>query len=273
MSQTNLLQKYFRQPKIYMTLPSKGLYYPPGQLKGDYTNVPIFGMTGMDEILFKTPDALFNGEASSKVIESCCPTVSNARKMPNLDVDAVLIAVRIATYGETMSIGHTCGNCDAENEFDIDLKPIVEYFSDLTFENTVPIGEITVRLRPLDYDEMTQFSVENFKLQRMLYQTSDIPQAQQQEHLDKIYQSLAEIQVNLFMLSIESVLTPEGLVEDKDMIREWLQNSEKSVYAEIKTQLEKNKETWSIPKQNVKCGNCGTEDRVEITLDQSSFFG
>jgi hypothetical protein len=273
MSQFNPLQKYFRQPKLYVNLPSKGLYYPQGHLKGDYNNVPIFGMTGMDEILFKTPDALFNGEASSKVIESCCPTISNARLMPSLDVDAILIAIRMATYGETMSIGHNCANCGAENEFDIDLKPVVGYYSELAFENAVPIGDITVRLRPLNYEEMTQFGIENFKLQRMLYQITDVPEAQQQEHLDNIYQSLAEIQVNLFMLSIESVLTPEGLVEDREMIKEWLQNSEKSVYSIIKAQLEKNKDTWSIPKQNIKCGNCGTEASVEITLDQSSFFG
>ena len=44
MTANNPLQKYFRQPKIYMALPSKGLFYPPGSLLGDYNNVPIFGM-------------------------------------------------------------------------------------------------------------------------------------------------------------------------------------------------------------------------------------
>ena len=44
MQQVNPLQKYFRQPKIYVQLPSKGLYYPPGTLAGDYTNVPVFAM-------------------------------------------------------------------------------------------------------------------------------------------------------------------------------------------------------------------------------------
>lgn len=95
MSQTNPLQKYYRQPKLFLSLPSKGLYYEQGNLKGDYTNMPIFGMTGMDEIIFKTPDALFNGEASSKVIESCCPYISDARTMPSIDVDAVLVAIQI----------------------------------------------------------------------------------------------------------------------------------------------------------------------------------
>ena len=272
MTQFNPLQKYFRQPKIFIALPSKGLFYKSGNLQGDYTNVPVFGMSGMDEILFKTPDALFNGEASSKVIESCCPYIKNAREMPSLDVDALLMAIRIATYGEAMTIAHVCKSCGADNEFDIDLKPVVAYFNDITYDGSVPIGEITVKLRPLNYEEMTQFGVENFKLQRMLYQINDIPQDKQQEHLDKIYQRLAEIQVELFMMSIESVLTPDGLVEDKEMIKEWLENTDKSVYSVIKEKLEKNKEIWSMPKQNLKCGSCGTEDSVEISMDQSSFF-
>ena len=75
MSDSNPLQQYFRQPKIFISLPSKGLYYGAGSFQGDYNSVPIMAMTGMDEILMKTPDALFNGEATFKVIESCCPFI------------------------------------------------------------------------------------------------------------------------------------------------------------------------------------------------------
>ena len=76
----NPLQKYFRQPKIFIKLPSKGLYYDREVLNGDHNNVPIFAMTGMDEIIYKTPDALYSGEATIKVIESCCPYITNAQK-------------------------------------------------------------------------------------------------------------------------------------------------------------------------------------------------
>ena len=273
MSEFNPLKKYYRQPKIFVSLPSKGIFYPPGALQGDHSNMPVFGMTGMDEILFKTPDALFNGEASSKVIESCCPFIKNARAMPSIDVDAVLIAIRLATYGDQMTVSHKCKHCGAEHDYDIDLKNIIEYFSTIQFNTSIPIGDITVQIKPLSYDEMTAFSVENFKLQRTLYQTNDIPEADQQEHINNIYRRLADIQVQLFMLSIASVATPDGVVEDPEMIRDWLQNSDKSMYATIKEHLEKNKETWSIPRQHMQCSECGTEDSFEIALDQSNFFG
>lgn len=274
MSQSNPLTKYFRQPKIFIQLPSKGLHYPPGVLNGDYNNVPIFGMTGMDEIIFKTPDALFTGEASTRVIESCCPFITNAKVMPNIDVDAVLIAIRIATFGDNMGIAHQCSACGEENNFDIPLQRLIDYFTNLEFVSKVVIDEnITVKLRPLSYQESSEVSVENFKLQRMLYQTNDLPEDQRNENLNEVYRRLADIQVNLFMTSIEQVQTPEATVTDKEQIKEWLKNADSSVYKIIKDQLEKNKEIWSIPEQDVSCGSCGNKDKVSVTLDQSSFFG
>ncbi len=274
MSQFNPLTKYFRQPKIFIQLPSKGLHYPTGVLKGDYNNVPIFGMTGMDEIIFKTPDALFSGEASSKVIESCCPFISNAKEMPNIDVDAVLIAIRVATFGDTMAIVHNCSSCGEENSFDIPLQRLIDYFTSIEFNSKIKINEeVTVKLRPLSYQETTNISIENFKLQRMLYQTNDLPEDQKNENLNQVYNRLAEIQVELFMNSIESVQIPDTTVTDKEQIREWLKNADNAVYKTIKDQLEKNKDTWSIPEQEVSCGNCGHKDNVSINLDQSNFFG
>jgi hypothetical protein len=50
----NPLQQYFRQPKIFINLPSQGVYNKPGSIQGEVSNMPVFGMTGMDEILMKT---------------------------------------------------------------------------------------------------------------------------------------------------------------------------------------------------------------------------
>lgn len=274
MSQPNPLTKYFRQPKIFIQLPSKGLYYPPGSLKGDYNSVPVFGMTGMDEIIFKTPDALYSGEASTKVIESCCPFITNAKEMPNIDVDAVLIAIRIATYGDSMGITHTCSACGEENSFDIPLQRLLDYFTSIDFTSKIKIDDsMSVKLRPLSYQEATAISLENFKLQRMLYQTNDLPDDQKNDNLNQVYNRLAEIQVDLFMNSIESVQTTDTTVTDKEQIKEWLQNTDSSVYKIIKEQLEKNKDAWSIPQQDISCGSCGNKEAVSVTLDQSNFFG
>jgi hypothetical protein len=270
----NPLQKYFRQPKIYISLPSKGLFYEPGNLKGDYNNVPIFAMSGMDEIIYKTPDALFNGEATAKVIESCCPFITNARTIPSIDVDSLMIAIRTATFGPELSVAHTCKECGSENEYTISLGTLLDYFNGIKFINSVEVDdEVTLKIRPLQYEEMTHFSVENFKLQRQLYQTQDLAtDEEKQKAIDGIYQTLSEIQLQLFLTSIESVNLPGTVVTEKQFIEEWLRNCERSVYAKVKSKLEENKSVWDIPKQHVTCTECQHEDDIVVTLDQSNFF-
>ena len=273
MNPTNPLQRYYRQPKIYISLPSKGLYYDEGAFHGDYNNVPIFGMNGMDEIMYKTPDALFTGEATTKVIESCCPFIKDASRMPTLDVDSIVTAIRIATFGEMLTVNHSCPNCSNEDSFEIDLKVFLDYFSSLTFDNKIQVGDLLVTLKPLSYQELTEVNIENFKLQKMLRQVQDMANEEdQQKQVDLVYKNLADIQTQLFIKSIESVQIPEGVVDQVDFISDWVKNSDRILYEKIKEKLESNKNKWQTPPQPVKCSACGTEDTVTVNLDQSNFF-
>ena len=96
----NPLKKYFRQPKIYLRLPSKGNFYPKGVLDfPESGEIPVYAMTARDELIIKTPDALINGESTVEVIKSCIPNIKDPWKMPNIDTDAILIAIRIAKIG------------------------------------------------------------------------------------------------------------------------------------------------------------------------------
>lgn len=273
MQSVNPLQKYFRQPKIYVQLPSKGLYYQPGTLIGDYTNVPVFAMNGMDEILYKTPDALFSGEATVKVIESCCPFVKDAAQMPSIDVDLLIIAIRIATFGDILPYKKICPSCGEENSYDVDLKGYIDYFNGLKYDNKIQIGDLTITIRPLTYKELTEVNLENFKMQKTLVQLKDIDdEAVRQEQIDQVYRTLADVQTSIFIKSIETVQIPEGVVDEKEWIAEWVQNSDRDLFEQIKKKLEENKNSWQLPKQPVKCSACGAEDQLEIELDQANFF-
>lgn len=255
------------------------MYYPKGAIVGDHNNVPVLSMTGMDEILFKTPDALFNGESTTKVIESCCPYITDGKSIPSLDIDVLLVGIRIATYGENLEIENSCNKCGHENAYDINLNQILDYFNNQTFTSVIEFGELKIKIRPLSYQEITEFNVENFKLQKMLYQLNrnNADEAADQVEVrrlqNEIYQKIAEIQVSLFIQSIESVDYEGTSVTDKELITEWITNSEKIYFQKIKEQLERNKENWSMPKQHVSCENCGHETDIEISLDPSNFFG
>ena len=72
----NPLKKYYRQPKQYIKLPSGYKYYPADSIEvSESGEIAVYPMTAKDELLFKTPDALLNGEATVSVIQSCVPAI------------------------------------------------------------------------------------------------------------------------------------------------------------------------------------------------------
>jgi len=269
----NPLQKHYRQPKIYIELPSKGTFYSENSLIGDALNVPIYAMTGMDELLMRTPDALFNGHASMSVIQSCCPYIISAKDMPIIDVDVVLAAIRLATFGPALPFSYRCKSCGAENEYELNAQLIIDHFHNKQFNSKLEIDGLTIYFKPLSYEQITKFNVENFTLQQMLKQvTATVDMAQKQEHLNKLYESMAIIQAEIFLLSIESIHTEDSIVSDLHYIKDWIANCDRSYYIAIKDRLDNNRIEWSVPKTDVTCTSCNTVESVEIILDQSHFF-
>lgn len=270
---SNPLQKYFRQPKLYVSLPSKGAYLEPDVLKSSAEDMPVFAMTGMDEILLKTPDALFNGESTAKVIQSCCPHIADGWKISAIDLDSLLIAIRIATYGNIMEIEHTCANCGTDNEYDVDLGTLNNHFLDIAFNDTIVIGEITIKVRPLTYREMTNFNLENYTLQKKLMQAAqNFEDTENQKLVNQLYGEIAGLQNKVFIQSIESVIVPDGKVDNPEFIQEWIKNSEIELFEKIKQHIDENRKLWRLQPVAVECAVCNTKANLEITMDQANFF-
>jgi rubrerythrin len=269
----NPLQKYFRQPKIYISLPSKGIYSAAGSIEKLGEQMPVMSMTGMDEILLKTPDALLNGEATVKVIESCCPYIKDAWEVSNLDLDLILISIRIATYGNSMDISSTCPACSSENDYEIDLMRLVDHLTQCKYENKVVVDELTIFIRPLSYRIITDFSIKSFELQKYLQQSLQIENEDERTTaLAEMYNKMADSQKESYIASIDSVQAPEGVVDERAYIAEWIQNSEKSMFDAIKEQIDKNNNSWRIPDMEVECKECGHKHATSIQMDQANFF-
>ena len=269
----NPLQNYFRQPKVFLKLPSMGIYNKPEAIQGNVENIPVYGMTGMDEIILKTPDALISGESTVKVIQSCCPTIVDAWDVSNLDIDALLVAVRIATYGNTMNVSYTCKKCSTESEYDIDLGKILEHFYSCSYDSRVVIGDLEVTLRPLTYKEVTGFNLENFALQKRLGQAVEFDdQEEKQKLIAEIFKELGLLQNKIFIAGVDQVITPDGVVAEHAYIKEWLENADRTLFDALKKHINKNNDVWRIPENNIKCDTCGTEDSFTVELDQANFF-
>ena len=88
---SNPLISAYRKPALYINLPSNGKYYDPKPKLSVDGELAVYAMTARDELITKTPDALFNGEATFSLIASCCPDIANPRQIPVNDLMVIML--------------------------------------------------------------------------------------------------------------------------------------------------------------------------------------
>jgi hypothetical protein len=276
MPKKNPLSGFFRQPKIYVSLPSKGKFYPAGSLDtsadGQY---PVYAMTAKDELMFKTPDALLSGQSTVELIKSCIPAVLDPWHMPSIDLDFALIAIRIATYGDKMEVGCNCPHCNAENSYDINLSAWFTVFDNFNYVDTVEADPLLIHIRPYSYRELTKTSIKTLEQQRIFTIISDesISDEDKLEKFGKSFVKLTELTVDAIANCISSIDSPDGSVSDKDMIKEFINNCAKDMFDKVSTHITTMKDQIEFKAQDVTCGECSKEFSLPITMDQANFFG
>lgn len=277
----NPLRKYFRQPKVFITLPSKGNFYPVDAIAVPETGEhPVYAMTAKDELLMKTPDALLNGQATVDMIKSCVPSIVNPWHMPSIDLDAVLVAIRIATYGDTLEIDTKVPGSGEERKFDVDLRQILNKMVTVEYDNTVTIDNMKVTLRPLTYKEFTEASLTTFEEQRIfsLVNNNEIPDSEKLAKFNISFKKLTDLTVSTLSRSITSISVGDEKVTNPAHIDEFINNADKNFYTSITNHLDIQKEKFSIAPMPVKSSQediaAGAPEtwEVPITFDQSTFF-
>ena len=269
----NPLQQYFRQSKIYIDLPSKGVYNKPGTITGDASNMPVYGMTGMDEIIMKTPDALISGESAVKVIQSCCPHIVDAWDVSTLDTNLIFAAIKIATFGNSLTVGHRCPECGAENDYAFDLDFVIDHYGKCKYDNKLNLGDITIITQPLTYKQSTEYNMATFVIQQKLGQANSLEKEEERvKFYQEIFEELAALQNDVYFKNIERIEIPGQVVEEREYILEWLKNCDKSVFDKVRDHMENNKKAWELPAHPVKCTECNAESNIIIELDQTNFF-
>lgn len=277
----NPLRKYFRQPKVYITLPSKGKFYPKESIDiPENQEFPVFAMTAKDELTMKTPDALLNGAATVEVIKSCVPNIKNPWDMPSIDLDAILIAIRIATYGEKMEITTKVPNTGDERSFDIDLRQLLNNLVTKDYNSNFSMNDMDIITRPMTYKEFTNASLKTFEEQRIFALVNDekIPDQEKLAKFNESFQKLTNLTINSLSSSIVSVTIGDTVVTNTVHIQEFIQNADKEFYQEVLKHIESQRDTFALEPLKVTSND---EDvakgapknyEVAITFDQSNFF-
>lgn len=278
----NPLTKFYRQPKIYLTLPSKGQYYPEGALvMPDGGELPVFAMTAKDELTLKTPDALLNGAATVELIQSCIPAIKNAWAMPVLDLDACLVAIRIATYGEAMDITATAPNTKTPQEYTIDLRNVLDRYSSAVYVPDFMFEDLKIEIQPLSYKDFSQVSIQTFEEQRIfsIVNNNELEEDKKLELFNKSFNKIRDITFGMVSRSIVKITTPDGEeVTQPSFIADFLNNSDKSLFKSLQAHIEEQKKNFDVPPMEVRSTPEQIEEgapetfEVPIKFDQSTFF-
>lgn len=272
----NPLANYFRQPKLYMRLPSHGQFYPEGALdQSEIDEYPVYAMTAKDELMFKTPDALMNGQATVEVIKSCVPAIKNPWQMPSLDLDAVLIAIRIATYGEQMDMHSSCPACQHFNEFTLNLVNYLDTVAQTNYDTEINVPPLQIQIRPYSYKEISRTAFKGLEQQKIFNVVNDneMPDEEKIEKFGDSFIKLTQLTVDVVAGCITQIITPEGVVTDVELIKEFVENAPSDVFNAINSRVMDLKEQMSLKAQNVECTECQHKWTVEVTMDQTNFFG
>ena len=271
----NPLTHWFRQPKIYVKLPSNGRFYPANALDvSDNGEYPVYAMTAKDELMFKTPDALLSGQSTVEVIKSCIPAIKDPWKMPSIDLDFALIVIRVATYGEKMEISADCPHCKEENNYDVDLTAWINLFNNFTYQEQIEIDPLVVHVRPYTYQEVTKTSIKTLEQQRLFNVINDdsLTDEKKLEMFGKSFVKITELTVDVIAECIAKIDTPNGSTSDKAQIKEFINNCSKDVFNKVSKHVTDLKGLVDLKLNDAECQHCHEHFEIPITMDQSNFF-
>lgn len=270
----NPLTQYFRQPAIYIRLPSGGKFYPAGSLQmPPNSELPVLPMTSVDEITYRTPDALFNGTATVNVIKSCVPSIRDPWVMPSTDIDAVLVGIRIASYGHEMEIGTTCPACNEADEISVDLRRVNDMISVGNYDQVLNIGDLEIYFKPITYRTVNQNNqVQLEQQQAMQLINSDADEKIKIDQLNKSIAVINETTLHTVAQSIAAIKTPQAMVTETEFIVDFLKNCDSKKFNQLRDYVIGLKQASEVKPLDLTCKECSHKYKQAFTLDLSSFF-
>ena len=278
----NPLNKYFRHPAIYVSLPS-GTNYPPHVITPSQTGeLGVMPMTAKDEIRFKTPDALMNGQGVVDVIQSCVPEIKDAWQIKSYDLDTILIAIRIATYGETMEINFNVPKVNETVSHSVNLPAILDQLKATKIDPDITLDDgLKITVRPLTYKDMTSTSLQTFQQQKMYtaIQDSKLPDDDKAKRFNEAFKTLTELNASIILKNIEKVTMQDGTeIADPTHIKEFVENANAVLVKEIEDKLTQLRGQGAVKPLKLKA----TEEQIKkgapvtyevpVTFDTSNFF-
>ena len=276
-NRVNPLKQYFRKPGIWIKLPSQGNFYKdkPTDLN-EMGEIPIYPLTAKDELMLKNADALLNGSAITQMINSCAPSITDPMVMPAIDLDAVLVAIKRCTYGESQDVTCSCPKCETANEVSINLNQIISSIKSVEKLEPVELDNgIKVFIKPVTVHNLLNLNWVQFEQIRniQLAEQNNVDETTKVNLMQKSYQVLTEKNIDIVSSCIDTVLLPDGIaVTDNENIKDWINDLSKPDFTKIEESIMVTSSMGIDKEFNVNCKNCNTDFKSSLDLNPTTFF-
>jgi hypothetical protein len=239
-------------------------------MKGE---VPVFPMRSADELLLKSADALMNGYAMEKLLESCVPAIEFPRLISSPDIDALMLAIRAATYGEIIDLSVECPSCKETNEVKRNLSYLISTMTFVDPENPVRLtDEIILYVKPYNMANAVALGIMSFEETRALQAVEMASQEDRSTQMNSSMQRLADLTTSIMADCVIKVVVPNDEVSDKEMILQFVQNVSKEWTDRIQAKLDEINKKGIEKGFDITCASCGHEWKSLIEFDPTTFF-
>jgi hypothetical protein len=278
MNRGNPLAAYFRQPGIHIKLPSNGNYTPDDLISFTASGeVAILPMTAADEIILNNPDSLLNGVAIERIIESCCPQIKYAKELPITDVDVIVLAAKLVSYGDGLDLITKCEKCQKDQEFTLSIHTLLNQVKPLPNYVSVRLNDdLVAYLRPYTLQSNNRINVTQFEETQLIRHlvADDVTPEERTTAIASAFEKITNLNLELLAKSIIRIKTPTDDVNDPESITEFIQNTNREIVGKLREGI-KQFNSYGLPKETtVKCDNpeCKNEWTIPVVYDPSSFF-
>lgn len=276
MTNSNPLSQYFRQPELYITLPSQGKFWKEHSLNLPPNNeIGIRSMNGADDLAMRNADGLMNGDTTVRVIESCCPNIKDAWECPSIDMDTIIIAIRIASYGHQLDMSTRCDKCNEFFDYAIDLRAVLQDIKIPNYDDPIIVDRLSIFIKPAPYKITNLNNQEIYQQQKTVIALKDanLTEDDKTKIITDALKKLTEITVNRLHEFIDYIIIDDGTkIDNREFIKEFVANADRDTFNIINKATQEKSSEYKLPDVTTACTSCGHDNTRALIFEPSTFF-
>lgn len=236
--------------------------------------VEIYPLSAKNEIYINNPDHLLSGEASRYSIVECSPNIGDVLNLPYMDMEAISMGIKKASYGNEINLPYKCPHCKHEATAIYSIDYIFSQMKQLPENFICDVDGLKIYLKPFPLECYDQFKLiyTNEKIAENALSDTELTKEEKAKSIYDSIQNISTISTESVGKCIIRIETETDEVTDQTYIIDYFNNAP---VKHIKAIMKKHNEfsEYGLPRNvNVECEGCNKEFEYPMTYDPSSFF-